>query len=52
MSKKYPFHARMMNFERGCRMNGERATNVKYINIYIYIYILYIYKYTYIYVTK
>ena len=29
-SKKHPFHDRRVNFERGCRMNGERGTNVKY----------------------
>ena len=29
-SKKHPLHGRTVNIERGCQMNGERGTYVKY----------------------
>ena len=32
--KKHPFHGRRVNFERRCRINGERGTNVKYSSQY------------------
>ena len=44
-------HGRRVNFERGCRINGQKGTKVehfKIIYIYIYIYIYYTNKYIFI----